>query len=149
MENLTIIFSVIFDNYIIGMAIGIVILLLVKLVSFICCYVDKPNKLIILIRLGFIDLAVNKMNKLGIQALVYSPLIDGRKVTAKDELKNQELKFNDPLNIEQDHNLRNYIYNKDLNIIFYKSDDLSVKGYFHDISSKKVYTGAFIGDEKQ
>lgn len=131
------------------MAIGIAILLLVKFVSFICRHNDKPNKIISLIKIGLIDLAAIKMNKLGLQVLVYSPVIDGRKVTPNDELKNQELNFKDPLNIDQDHNLRNYVYNKDLNILFYKLDDLSVKGYFHDIRTKKVYSGTFMGDKKE
>lgn len=147
MDSLKIIFNVFFDNYLTGMAIGIVILLLVKLLSFICRSTSDTNQFTSLVRFIMIRLAAKKVNKLGLQALAYSPLIDGRKITPKDAMQDLNLDYKNPLTIDQDHNLRSYVFNKDLNTIFYKPDDLTVKGYFHDLNTKKVYTGIFKAEQ--
>ena len=147
MESLKIIFNVFFDNYLTGMAIGIVILLLVKLLSFICRSTSDTNQFTSLVRFIMIRLAAKKVNKLGLQALAYSPLIDGRKITPKDAMQDLNLDYKNPLTIDQDHNLRSYVYNKDLHVLFYNSDDLSVKGYFHNLNTKQVYTGVFKAEQ--
>ncbi|MFX2257880.1 hypothetical protein V6380_14010 [Acinetobacter variabilis] len=147
MESLKIIFNVFFDNYLTGMAIGIAILFLVKLLSFICRSTSDTNQLTSLVKYIMIRLATKKVNKLGLQALAYSPLIDGRKITPKDAIQDLNLDYKNPLTIDQDHNLRSYVFNKDLNTIFYKPDDLTVKGYFHDLNTKKVYTGIFKAEQ--
>lgn len=148
MESLKIIFNVFFDNYITGMAIGIAILFMVKLLSFICRSTSDSNQLTSLIKFIMIHLAAKKVNKLGLQTLAYSPLIDGRKITPKDAMQDLKFDYKNPLTIDQDHNLRGYVFNKDLNAMFYKTDDLSVKGYFHDLNTKQVYTGSFKAEQK-
>lgn len=125
------------------MAIGIAILLFVKLMNFICRSKKDENAVISFVKFILTKLAVNKVNKIGLQALAYSPIIDGRKVTPKEAMQDSNLDYKNPLNIDQDHSLRSYIYNKDLHVLFYKIDDLSIKGYFHDLSTKQVYTGIF------
>lgn len=143
MDSLKIIFNVFFDNYLIGLAIGIAFMFLVKLVSFICRSTNDANQLTSIVKFIMIRLAVNKVNKIGFQALAYSPLIDGRKITSKDAMQDLNLDYKNPLTIDQDHNLRSYVYNKDLHVLFYNFDDLSVKGYFHNLNTKQVYTGVF------
>lgn len=147
LENLKLIFNAIYENYLFGMAIGITFLLLVKLFSFVCRYIIKQNRLVSLFRFISISFAVRKINRLGFQALSYSPVIDGKLITVKDELENLSLNFKDPLNLEQDHDLRGYIYNKDLRILFFKNNNLSIKGYFHDLKTRQVYTGALIVEQ--
>ncbi|MBF4453975.1 hypothetical protein IRT38_00905 (plasmid) [Acinetobacter sp. SK-43] len=61
-------------------------------------------------------------------------------MTVQDAINDLTFKYVDPLIIEQDHPLSNFIFNKHSHILFYKIDDLSVKGFFHDLNSRKVYT---------
>lgn len=67
-------------------------------------------------------------------------LIDGKKVTEKEVLSELAHNYKDPLTIEQDHNIRSYIFNEHSKILFYKLEDSTVKGYFHSLNEKQVYT---------
>lgn len=133
------------DFLFIGLAIGAMIFILNTLMIL---FLKKNNSdflFLFFVKKLYLRHQIFKINKIGLQALIYTPLIDGKKTTVQDVIKNRKYDYKDPLILEQDHRLQNMILHKNMHLIFHKKDDLSVKGFFHDSMSDKVYTGALRG----
>lgn len=122
------------------MILGFIIFVCRTLLVLFCRKYKGENTFIAYITHLFLRVYIYQVNKLGLQALVYTPKIDGKKVTVQDAINDLSIKYVDPLIIEQDHYLSSFIFNKHSHILFYKIGDLSVKGFFHDLNSRKVYT---------
>jgi hypothetical protein len=139
-------FSLIFDKSLdymyIGIAIGFFLFAIRTLMVLLCKNYEGKNWIVSMIINLYVQVAARKVNKLGMQAVAYSPIIDGKKVTAKDAKINAKFDYKDPLILEQDHQVRSFVFNKYFPALFYKYDDLTIKGFFHEIGSKKVYTGS-------
>lgn len=142
MDTFSLIFDKSLDYMYIGIAIGFVLFAVRALVVLLCRNFKGDNMIVSIVRNIFVQVAARKVNKLGMQALAYSPLIDGKKVTVKDAKTNAKFDYKDPLILEQDHQIRSFVFNKYFPALFYKYDDLSIKGFFHEIGGKKVYTGS-------
>lgn len=137
--------STIYDHFLIGLGIGFALFICRTLLIIFCRWYQGENTFLASIthhiKTFLISYYVYKINKIGLQALVYTPKYDGKKVSLKDAMDDIKIHYKDPLILEQDLKLINCIYNQHTHLIFYKMDDLSVKGYFHDLMSKKVYIG--------
>lgn len=135
--------STIYDHLLIGFGIGIALFVCRTLLILFCRWYQGENRFLASITHYFKTLLISyyvyKINKIGLQALVYTTKYDGKKTSLKDAMDDIKIHYKDPLILEQDHKVVNYIYNQHTHLIYYKIDDLSVKGYFHDLMSEKVY----------
>lgn len=140
--------NTIVDYLYIGMLIGLLLLVIHKLFIYCCRKSDGSKNILSIFKILYIRFAVAKINKIGLDALAYSPIIDGKKVTTKEARDDLAFNYQDPLILEQDHSIRGYIYNKNLSILFYKHEDSSVKGYFHVLGRKTVYAATLKVSDK-
>lgn len=140
MDFLQSLLNIVLDYFLFGIILGFIIFVCRTLLVLFCRKYKGENTFVAYITHLFLSFYIFQVDKLGLQALVYSPKIDGKKVTVQDAINDLTFKYVDPLIIEQDHPLSNFIFNKHSHILFYKIDDLSVKGFFHDLNSRKVYT---------
>lgn len=140
MEFLLSLLNIVLDYFLFGIIFGFIIFVCRTLLVLFCKKYKGEHTFIAYITHLFLSFYIYQVNKLGLQALVYTPKIDGKKVTVQDAINDLSIKYVDPLIIEQDHYLSSFIFNKHSHILFYKIDDLSVKGFFHDLNTGKVYT---------
>lgn len=140
MDFLQSLLNIVLDYFLFGIIFGFIIFVCRTVLVLFCRKYKGENTFFAYITHLFLSFYIFQVNKLELQVLVYTPKIDGKKVTVQDAIADLSINYVDPLIIEQDHHLSSTIFNKHSHLLFYKIDDLTVKGFFHDLKCRKVYT---------